>query len=203
MKRDQLKHSPTMHKINTLFVILITSLTLASCEKEIILPVEEAPETQAIFGLNGPSNPCGMVETADIITTSGSIVGYAEIINDDKDVYIQIQLNHGWVITKAFAFAGKMNQLPMTNAGNPNFEAFPIKPYFGRGANAISIRIPLGNLPACYELSAFLQIAELDLFGNIINDDACMLDGTSVGNGTVRNYCTHVCSIVNIANNSI
>lgn len=190
-----------MHKINTLLVILLTTLTLSSCEKEIILP--EAPETQAIFGLNGPSNPCGMVETANIVNANGSIVGYAEIINDDKDVYVQVQLNHGWIITHAYAFAGKMNQLPMTNAGNPNFEAYPIKPYFGRGANAISIRIPLQSLPSCYELSTFMKIAEVDLFGNIINDDVCMLEGTPIGTGMTYNYCTHVCSMVNIANNSI
>jgi hypothetical protein len=191
-----------MLKINNLLLVLLTAFALSSCEKELILPAGEAPETQAIFGLNGPANPCGTFETANVITQNGTIVGYAEILNDNKDLYVQMQLNHGWVITKAYAYAGKLNQLPMTAQGNPNFEAFPFKPYFGRGANAISIRIPLAGLPACYEISTLLQIAELDLFGNIIADDTCMLDGTFVGNGTVKNYCTHVCSTVNIALNS-
>lgn len=191
-----------MLKINHILLVLATVFTFSSCEKELILPNDNQPETQAIFGLNGPANPCGMIETADVVTANGTIVGYAEILNDTKDLYVQIQLNHGWVITKAYAFAGKMNQMPMTALGNPNFEAFPYKPYFGRGANAISIRIPLSGLPACYEISTLLQIAEMDLFGNIITDDTCMLDGTAIGNGMVKNYCTHVCSTINIALNS-
>ena len=188
-----------MLKITTLFAVL-SLLVFSSCEKEIILPETAQPTTEAIFGLNNPANPCGVTEYANYVTGSGTTLGNAEILNNSKDLYIQTELSHGWVITGIKAFAGKLSQMPLTAAGNPNVEAFPIKPYFSRNTNIASVRIPLQNLPACYDVCVFVQIAELDLFGNILNDDSVWLQGNAIGNGMTLPHCTHVCSAVNIVN---
>ena len=126
-------------------------------------------------------------------------MGNAEILNDTKDLYIQSELSHGWIITNVKAYAGKLSQMPLTAAGNPDVEKFPIKPFFTRNTNIASVRIPLQNLPACYDVCVFIQIVEIDLFGNILNDDAIWLQGNAIGNGMSLPHCTNVCSAANIA----
>lgn len=190
-----------MRIFQRLLVLSLLSFSLYSCTAEYIDPVtlEETPEL-AESGLGGhhhiqyPSNPCGIVETSNLVDDAGNDLGDVEIINDIENLYIISHLDHGWLFTDMKVYAGKKEVVPVDRHGDLEIEEFGYQLFVGRWANEMSTRIPMNRIGSCSDLVVWAKIAEVDWFGNTIGTKIVWLDGSTLANGKYYNYCKHTCA---------
>lgn len=174
----------------TLMSALALLIGLSGCSKEMVAPDGQTPAVHST--LNPPATPCGDSEFHDLLDASSTIAGEVEIINDDQDLYLLISAESGWHIREYAAFVGASEDIP-NESGVCQPELFP---YIGT-LNPLdvthTITVPLASIGSCNAVCLWLEIVELNQFGQVIDTREVILDGTSIYDVTYVDYCNQVC----------
>lgn len=186
---------------NFIALAILAAIAWGCQPQSTVDPASNGPELDEFFG-SGPDRPssiCGSAVTKDIENDTRDVLGEVEIVNDQSDLYFIVGMYHDWVITKLDLFVGKSTNIPTSQGGDVDVEAFPYHFNAGRPVNDRNFKIPLSsisNLGGCYSVSIHAEIAQVDLFGSVYNQKDVWLYGSRLGNGYFIDHCTQGCSVV-------
>lgn len=185
-------------KNHVIALFTLIALISFSCQKEVIRPASDnnTPEISASTGHEGhyrPAVQCGASVFTDFIDNAATGYGSIEVLNDNKNLYVLVDMNHGWLLQSAMIFADNSANLPKAYGGTIEIEEFPFQFMHTRQVSEFTYSIPLSSINTCSDITIYAQAVQLDFFGNVQNTATLWADGTSVLDGFTFQYCAGTC----------
>lgn len=152
-------------RLTVLFGITILAVLgiLISCEKENFTPISESSiEKTAQTDLTSNEMPivdiCGSMMTKKLLTDQKKEVGTAFLFNDKRYFYVHAAVNADYKAKNAYLFTGKKEEIPLTTAGDPDFQHFNHQ-IVNQGFSTVrSFKIPLEEMTGKFSVALMLQI---------------------------------------------
>jgi len=136
---------------------------LISCEKENFTPISENSMVKtAQTDLTSNELPmvdiCGTMMSKKLLTDQKKEVGTAFLFNDTKYFYVHAAVNADYKVKNAYLFTGKKDEIPLTTAGDPDFQHFNHQ-IVNQGFSTVrSFKIPLEELTGKFSVALMLQV---------------------------------------------
>lgn len=152
-------------RLTVLFGITILAALgiLISCEKENFTPISEnSMEKSVQSDLTSNEMPivdvCGTMMSKKLLTDQKKEVGTAFLFNDKRYFYVHAAVNADYKVKNAYLFTGKKEEIPLTTAGDPDFQHFNHQ-IVNQGFSTVrSFKIPLEELTGKFSVALMLQI---------------------------------------------
>ena len=177
------------------YLMAILALSLVGCEKEIVSFEKDTKDlrTQSIMN-EIESELCGDPFITPIFAGQTINVGTLTVGNDETNLYVSYQLTGNWLIQETHLYVGPCDQIPLNNAGNPQFGHFPYSSTNNPPTNLVEFTIPLADLDDCYCI-----VAHAVVVNTITGQTETAIgfgDKELPGNrwGWCIEYCTQLCT---------
>lgn len=186
-----------MKKFIKFLPLLALTLVAFSCStKEDVSAVKNdtaAPAFTSGNGINRPATQCGASDITSFVDATGTAFASVEIVNDRDDVYLLITMDGDLVLSDLAVFYGNPADLPLVSAGTSiNPEAFPYRITDAENTALYTLSFSAGA-SGCKALSAMATVQHMDFMGNVWGAETVWLDGSSLLDGRITNYCLDAC----------
>ncbi|HHG86252.1 MAG TPA: hypothetical protein ENJ82_15995 [Bacteroidetes bacterium] len=185
-------------KTQLFFTLTLLSLLAFGCTSEVVQPKTSAHPELWIGtedGLLRPDVTCGTPIFVDLVDATNTVMGNVEVLNDNKNIYFLVTMNHGWLLQGAKIFAGNGLNIPKGNSGNIQLEEFPFQWAHSRMTGLTTYIIDKNALPSCPDVVLFAQAAQVNMWGNPVTTRELWGAGSTVLNGQSFNYCIGNCGV--------
>lgn len=180
----------------TLPVLLM--LLIAACGKEAdIQPNSTMSNRLSDGGATSESlaEPCGTV-TGTLYAGEGQVAGTVSIENTGSDLLITIDGESGWTFTNSYVYAGDLENMPLTEVGDPMADLFENQVVHNAGTDSYTYTLPLDGLSECFAVAINLEM-ELIENGEVSLTETTWAEGDAFLNqgpsGSYVEYCVEDC----------
>ncbi len=177
-------------------LVLLCAVFFVGCEKELAEISSESTPTPLLasgVGSHAPDSHCGSTQSANLLHESTS-EGSVQILNNSSDLYMVLDMNHGFFIDAVYAFYGESSNAPVDSEGNLSLEEFSFIASVGEGASSFTIQVPLSEISSCNDLMVAASVSQRNVFGQVTTSHMVWMDGTDFMNGFYLSSCVQSCN---------
>jgi hypothetical protein len=183
-------------KYITLLLVVLTTIFLGSCKKDIISPSKNTESPTSFREGNTPF--CGYTIVKDLMAGQHINIGSVTVNNDMNNLYVTYNTVENWYINELHLYVGNLSGLPKTKSGNPIPGHFPYSKSFSNNTLSYTFVIPLSSISEdCYIIAAHSSVSQRDNSGSIIKSETAWGYGSRInvtGNwGMYFEACRQVC----------
>lgn len=124
-------------------------ITLTSCEKENIQPIEEDNNTRTV------ENDCAW--TFELTAGQNMNAGTVTVSNDNNFIYVTYTTTGQWSIYETHLYVGHPDDLPKNGGGNPQIGQFPYSETH-YGVTSYTYAVPIDPDLNCYIVAAHATV---------------------------------------------
>lgn len=178
----------------SLIGVIAVSLSVYSCEKEVITPNSgnELNSDRNKPGDPMPENYCGRTTELKLVADNGSVVGTALIFNDTKYFYVRMKSSNDFLLgDAALHVAPEVLGFPLDENKNPNVSLFKYKIKGQELSHERSIIVPLSDMKGLSYVAATVQAKALHSTEKHVMFVTTWIDGRQFGDSDKGRFFTY------------